>query len=112
MATDATPTIIELDDPPRRGERFVVTIVVLAFAAIMLAPFFMAPTSSTSPMNNPVEAAPVEDGICRPNVDVPGVLQPVSRVALPSYMRLCDWFGEPGSHQPPADDVWYPREIE
>jgi hypothetical protein len=50
--------------------------------------------------------------VCQPTLDLPSFAEPAASVALPSWMRICDWFAEPGGRPiawptEPADTQHY-----
>ncbi|HVL26242.1 MAG TPA: hypothetical protein VM450_19275 [Thermomicrobiales bacterium] len=97
------PTIIELDDPTPRGMRVMAAFVVVLVIVLVIAPFIIDDGASGETQNAPqpaVRAAQPE--VCRPSVDVPSLLDPVAGFALPSWMRLCDWFIGPAISEPAA----------
>lgn len=94
--------IIQLDDPPPRGMTFIAVIVMLAIVALVAAPFVL--NSRIGPEEVETARTPIAAGnsqVCQPAVNLPSMFDPVTHFALPSWMRLCDWFTDPG--KPPID---------
>ena len=95
------PNIIELDDPAPRGARLLIALALLAVIALVLAPFLIdrgpAEEAAGAP---PTRVSASRPEICRPSVSVPKLLEPVAGVALPSWMRICDWVIEPAIAEP------------
>lgn len=100
MAQQASnPDIIELDDPPPRGYRVMLACALLIALMLVVTPFLMGTGSgslSSHDMQQQQQIRPVNPD-CRPMINVPRFLQPLSDVALPSFARVCDWFSEPGT---------------
>jgi hypothetical protein len=96
------PVIIELDDPAPRGARFIAVVVGIVLVVLIIAPFMLK--SGIEPEEVDASRTPRTASnaqICQPAVNLPQVLDPVTHLALPSWMRLCDWFTDPG--QPAID---------
>ena len=94
--------IIQLDDPPPRGMTLIAVIVMLAIVVLVAAPFAL--NSRIGPEEVEASRTPiaaVNSQVCQPAVNLPSMFDPVTHFALPSWMRLCDWFTEPG--QPPIN---------
>jgi hypothetical protein len=90
------PTIIELDDPMPCCARIALIVAGVLLVALLIAPFVIDPgatktTAEMSPRNGPT----TQQRVCRPSLNVPDLLQPVAGLAMPSWMRLCDWVIEP-----------------
>lgn len=92
------PNIIELDDPVPHGAIVVALVATLIIVSLIIAPFVI-----TLPEADPRVAADeqasgttINDPVCRPDINVPPVLDDVAGFALPSWMRMCDWFIDPG----------------
>jgi hypothetical protein len=95
------PTIIELDDPTPRGMRVMSVFVVVLVIALLIAPFVIDDGASDETPDTPQPAVrTAQPEVCRPSVDVPSLLDPVAGFALPSWMRLCDWFIGPAISEP------------
>lgn len=100
------PIIIELDDPAPRGARLMVVAAAFVIIALIIAPYVL--DSRTEPPD--VDAARPSrtasgNAVCQPQVELPSALDPVTNFAMPSWMRLCDWFSEPGGqpiNRPPG----------
>lgn len=91
------PIIIELDDPVPRGARFLAAIVGLVFVALIVATFMLR--AGMTPEDVDASRTPrtvSNEQICQPAVNLPAALDPITHFALPSWMRLCDWFTDPG----------------
>lgn len=105
--TDETPTIIELDDPMPLFARAGLGIGAVLLLALLVLPFVIDPGSASTANRPPARARSTETRICRPSINVPELLEPVAGLALPNWMRLCDWVVEPVIEAPslqPADD--------
>lgn len=91
------PIIIELDDPVPRGARFLAAIVGLVFVALIVATFMLR--AGMTPEDVDASRTPrtvSNEQICQPAVNLPAALDPITHLALPSWMRLCDWFTDSG----------------
>jgi hypothetical protein len=97
-------TIIELDDPTPRGMRIMTALVIVLVALLIIAPFVIDDGASSNDLPSGPQPAvqATQPEVCRPSVDVPSVLDPVAGFALPSWMRLCDWFIGPVITDPGA----------
>jgi len=90
------PIVIELDDPPPRGAKFIGLAIGILIIALLMAPFIL--DRLTTPDDIDATQTPLatrNEQICQPDVDLPSVLDPMTNFALPSWMRLCDWFSPP-----------------
>ena len=96
------PITIDLDDPTPRGVRIIAVVVGMALIAIIIAPFLLNTTIVRDEVDTSRTPGPMSNQqICQPSVSLPAVLDPLTHFAVPSWMRLCDWFTEPGN--PPID---------
>jgi hypothetical protein len=93
------PIIIELDEPTPRWFRWGALVMTLVIVTLVLAPWIIeidkpeeADASQTQPSR-----ADTSSPVCQPTLDLPSFAEPAASVALPSWMRLCDWFIEPGT---------------
>lgn len=89
------PVIIELDDPPPRGARFIGVAVGILIFALVIAPFVL--NYSTKSDETVIARTPPasHNQFCQPAFDLPSALDPVTSFAIPSWMRLCDWLSPP-----------------
>jgi hypothetical protein len=92
------PIIIELDDPTPRWYRYGGFAISVVIIALLLAPWLIDIDGSDD-----VEATGTQQvqangyaPVCQPTLDLPSFAEPAASVALPSWMRICDWFAEPG----------------
>ncbi len=97
MSPDSEERIyIALDDPPPRGARWIAVAVGIVFLAMIAAPFMLGSGAHNGDIEISRATRPTtRSHICQPAVDLPEILDPVTHFALPSWMRLCDWFAEP-----------------
>lgn len=89
--------IIDLDDPAPRWFRCCGALAAILVVALMIAPWIIEASPATDTTEGPaprVEAAAYAT-ICQPAVDFPAFAEPALSMALPSWMRLCDWFADP-----------------
>lgn len=94
-----TPVIIKLDDPTPRAAWVVVVLAVIAVVILVAAPLLiLEPEPDTAENRAPV--APASRQVCKPLIDTPDFLIPVTTIVLPGFMRVCDWFAPP--EWPPA----------
>lgn len=95
--------IIELDEPTPRWFRYCAIVITLVIVALVIAPWVIdvdEPTDVDASQTRQTQStgyAPV----CQPTLDIPSFAAPAASVAIPSWMRLCDWFAEPAG-QPTA----------
>jgi hypothetical protein len=90
------PTIIELDEPTPRGMRFVMALGLVILIALIVAPFVLDVNSNQDVERVPSNPARTgQSQVCRPTLNVPDALEDVAGFAMPSWMRLCNWFVEP-----------------
>lgn len=95
------PTIIDLDDPTPCCARIALLIAGVLLVALLVAPFVIDPgTTKTTTETSPRNLSTTQQRICRPSLNVPDLLQPVAGLAIPSWMRLCDWVIEPVIESP------------
>lgn len=106
--TSQEPMIIDLDDPAPRWFRYVGVIGALLVFALLTVPWTIdLETADDVTANQPgqanmqVQSTAGYAPICEPSVDFPAFAEPAVSVALPSWMRLCDWFVEPATHPLP-----------
>lgn len=91
------PMIIELDDPTPRWFRWGAILVAVVIAALVIAPWLIDVDTSTdadASQTQQVQSSGYAP-VCRPRLDFPSFAEPAASVAIPSWMRLCDWFAEP-----------------
>lgn len=91
------PNIIELDDPVPRGALLVGLVTSIVVVFLVIAPFVITlPVSeSTVSGEEQLERATINQQVCRPDIYVPTALNDIAGLALPSWMRMCNWFMEP-----------------
>ena len=96
------PIIIDLDDPAPRWFRCCGVLAALAFVALLVAPWVIDTEvePGAAEIARPQSATIEYAAICQPSIDIPAFAEPAVSMALPSWMRLCDWFAEPGEHLP------------
>lgn len=98
------PIIIDLDDPTPRWSWWCGVLAALAFIALLVAPWVIdsevTPQGAAAEITRPQGSTTEYAAICQPSIDIPAFAEPVVSMALPSWMRLCDWFAEPGEHLP------------
>lgn len=89
-------SIIQLDDPTPWWGRIMALVCGVLIVLVLAAPLFMAaPAEAEIERNTSNVPTTSESPICRPSIDIPAFAEPVSSVAIPSWMRLCDWFAVP-----------------
>lgn len=95
-------TIIDLDDRRSRRSGVVTAIVVVLLTALAVAPFVLEDVTSPAeaPRVTMQGAAPASPALCRPAFDVPSLLDPVAKVVLPGWARLCGWLSQPAVAEP------------
>lgn len=91
------PVVIHLDDPVSGITRAIRVIVIVLLLALVATPYVFDPSgndggdvATTTEVQNPAR-----DQICQPAIELPSALDSVSQFAVPSFMRLCDWFAPP-----------------
>ena len=73
-------------------------MVGLILILLILAPFMLDAGTTQSNVDTSQTVIPVFDKqICQPSVNLPSGLDPITHLAMPSWMRLCDWFVEPAN---------------
>lgn len=90
--------IIELDDPTPRWFRYGAIAITLVIAALVVAPWVIdVDTTSDVDANQPQQQVQSNGyaPVCQPTLDIPSFAEPAASMALPSWMRLCDWFAQP-----------------
>src|SRR5699024_10465257 len=96
------PIVIHLDDPVSRVTRFVRVGVLVLLLGLFLIPGALDLRSNNESVPPSTEAQdPAREQICQPAFELPSMLDPLSDFAVPSFMRLCDWFAVP--NQAPAN---------
>lgn len=99
------PIVIDLDDPAPRGARLLGVSLAILVMALILAPYVMDTAQServdTLPVHQARSASQAE--YCQPSFELPGALSGISHLAMPSFLRLCDWFGPQA--MPPPDEA-------
>jgi hypothetical protein len=97
------PIIIELDDPTPRWYRYGGFAIAIVVVALLLAPWLIDidRADDLKPSGTQQVQASGYAPVCQPTLDLPSFAEPAASVALPSWMRICDWFAEPGG-QPVA----------
>ena len=119
--TSQEPMFIDLDDPAPRWFRCCGVIGALLVLALLVVPWTIdleplddATANGTGQAQMQVQSSAGYAPICEPRVDFPAFAQPAVSVALPSWMRLCDWFVEPATHPlpPPGPPSDTPYEME
>lgn len=106
------PLIIELDDPTPRWFQFGAIAAALVVVALIALPFFIdvEPAAEAEPVQTQSLQSSGYAPVCHPRIDIPAFAEPAASVALPSWMRICDWFADPGGRpaapagQPEVDD--------
>lgn len=98
------PIIIDLDDPAPRWFRCCGVLAAVVFLALLIAPWALDTGVAPGAAENTIQKAPTVEyaAICQPSIDIPAFAEPAVSMALPSWMRLCDWFAEPAGHLPGA----------
>ena len=95
------PTIIDLDDPVPCCARILLIIAGVALVALLVAPFVIDPgTTRTTAESSSRQISTTRQRICRPTLNVPDLLEPVAGLAMPGWIRLCDWVIEPVIESP------------
>lgn len=114
------PMYIDLDDPAPRWFRYVGMVAALLVIAMLVLPWTVdldAPGDVTEiqvqQRQVPMQSSAGYSPICQPRLDIPAFAEPAVSMALPSWMRLCDWFAEPATHPVPlptrpADSPYQP----
>lgn len=89
------PIVIELDDPAPRGARLLGAATAVLILALIVAPYILnTPGDDRSGAVTAHQGhTTVEAEYCQPAVELPGALASISQLAMPSFLRLCDWFG-------------------
>lgn len=102
------PMIIDLDDPAPRWFRCCGVIGTLLVIALLVLPWFIdfqtsddAAATRTQQGQVQLQSSAGYSPICQPSVDFPAFAEPAISMALPGWMRLCDWFVEPATHPLP-----------
>jgi hypothetical protein len=92
------PLIIELDDPTPRWFQLGVIAAALVVVALIAVPFLIdvEPTAEAEPVQTQSIQSSGYAPVCQPRIDIPSFAEPAASVALPSWMRICDWFAQPG----------------
>lgn len=113
QAQQQEPIIIELDDPTPRWMRVGTVLVAVVAIVVMVAPLFMdvAPREEASRAPAHQAQPPGYAQVCQPSLDIPAFAEPAVSVAMPSWMRICDWFAAPVA-QPqgePSNPAGVPR---
>jgi hypothetical protein len=115
------PMIIDLDDPAPRWFRCCGVAGGLLIVAMLVLPWMIDLQTMGDATANPTGQGQVQvqstsgyAPICQPHLDFPSFAEPAVAMALPSWMRLCDWFAEPATHPLPQptrpSDAPYLRE--
>jgi len=93
------PLIIELDDPTPRWFQLGVVVAALVVVALVAAPFLIdtGPAADAEPVRSQQVQSTGYAPVCQPRIDIPAFAEPAASVALPSWMRICDWFAQPTS---------------
>lgn len=87
--------VIHLDDPVSRVTRFTRIAVLVLLLALVTTPYALD-LRGTSDVPDAVEAQDqMREQICQPAIELPSALDSLSQFAVPSFMRLCDWFVAP-----------------
>lgn len=96
------PLFIDLDDPAPRWFRCCGVLAVILVVGLMIAPWAIdTEAQPTPPEGQPAQTRTVEyAAICQPTVDFPAFAEPAVSMALPGWMRLCDWFADPSTAPP------------
>lgn len=88
--------IIQLDDPVSGITRAVRVVVVVLLLALVVTPYAFDLANDGGEVAATTETqGPARDQICQPVIELPSALDSVSQLAVPSFMRLCDWFSPP-----------------
>lgn len=102
------PMIIDLDDPVPRWLRYSAVAGAMLIAALLLLPWTIdvdttgdANTTRTQPGQAQMQSTAGYAAICEPRIDFPSFAEPAISMAMPSWMRLCDWFAEPATQPVP-----------
>lgn len=102
------PMFIDLDDPAPRWFRCCGVIGALLVLALLVVPWTIDLERADDVTANQagqgqmqVQSSAGYSPICEPSVDFPAFAQPAVSMALPSWMRLCDWLVEPATHPLP-----------
>jgi hypothetical protein len=107
------PIIIELDDPTPRWLRVGAVLVAVLALGLMIAPWVLdvEPRVESAGTQTHRASSAGYAQVCQPSLDFPAFAQPAISVAMPSWMRICDWFADPVT-QPvdlPSDAAPAPR---
>lgn len=88
--------VIQLDDPANGVTRLVRVVVVVLLLALVITPYVLDFGDDGGQVVATTDAQdPARDQICQPAIELPSALESVSQFAVPSFMRLCDWFAPP-----------------
>ena len=102
------PMFIDLDDPAPRWFRCCGVIGAILAVALLVLPWTIdldttGNATATTTRQGQVQVQPYANyaPVCQPRLEIPTFAEPAVSMALPSWMRLCDWFAEPGTHPLP-----------
>lgn len=102
------PMIIDLDDPAPRWFRCCGVIGALLVVALLILPWTIDVDPAEDATANGNQQGQVQmqsssgyAAVCQPRLDFPAFAEPAISMAMPSWMRLCDWFVEPATHPVP-----------
>lgn len=95
-------TYIDLEDRGSRRSGVVAAVVVVLLVALLLAPPIMRDLSAPAeaPRTGMAPASAAAPARCHPAVDVPQMLDPLARIVLPGWTRLCGWIVEADLAEP------------
>jgi len=95
--THRDTTYIDMDDRGSRHLNVVTTFIIVLSLVLVLVPFVVR--DITEPADAPEVANPASQpaapALCRLNVDVPTMLDPVARIVLPGWTLICDLLIQP-----------------